>query len=78
MVVFDLMNRLDIALHLYEQGVVDREALRGYSEGVLALLASPGVAAWWKKEQNWFNPNVREFINPRLRTTRAPSGDGAV
>ena len=47
MLLYNVFTNFGVALHLYEQGMIQRQLLRVFEGGLVAILDRPGVLAWW-------------------------------
>ena len=47
MLLYNVSTNFEVALHLHEQGLIEYRLLRVFEDGLIAMLARPGVLAWW-------------------------------
>ncbi len=58
MLLYNAFTNYGVALHFYEQGMIQERLLRFFEEGYLAMLRQPGALEWWlsddaKSLENW-------------------------
>lgn len=61
-----LFSKFDVALDLYRRRMIDDEAMTPYTRVILIFIKSPGIADWWKNNQDFYNDETRSFINDKI------------
>ncbi len=56
------LRSLENILYQTEHGTLDREAWVGIREQIKYVFSQPGTIVWWKRAQNLFNPQLRQFV----------------
>ena len=57
------LRSLENILYQTEHGTLDREAWVGIREKIKYVFSQPGTIVWWKRAQNLFNPELRQFFD---------------
>jgi hypothetical protein len=61
-----LFVKYDVAVYYYREELIDETAIEPYTQFVLLLLRSPGIADWWTGAQHFYSSPMREYINTQM------------
>jgi len=70
----EYLNQFQIDYDLYQDGTLDEARFALWERFAVAIVASPGIRAWWEEEAGKlaFQPEVRELIDRRLADEANP------
>ncbi len=60
-----LFAKFEIALELYQRGMVDEKLMTPYTRFIMDLLKMPGISDYWKQSQHFFSDDLRYYIRER-------------
>ena len=63
------------SLHKHHRlGRLDPGMWEGYETRMRDVFSNPGVKTWWGLRRHWFSPQIREYIDEIVETTKTATG----
>ena len=59
-------TKVDVAVDLYERGMIDNKAMIPYTRYVVYMLEQPYVMEYWESAQQFFSNDLRLYIDEHL------------
>ena len=63
-----VFRRYENIIYQAHHSALDPESWEGIRQQLRYALSQPGTVAWWKRGQNLFNRQLREFVEQELQT----------
>ena len=74
MTLYNVFTNFGVALHLHQQGMIEDRLLQDFEDGLISILAQPGVLAWWKTDDAKLHMNWR-YLEQRRAAQQAVAAD---